>query len=374
MIMTGRTDHGGGRFAASQRTGIPEDRLLDFSASISPRGVSGTVLRAIRRTIRQLPHYPDTRSGELSAAIEKRYRLKRGAVICGNGSTELIYLVARALRPDRVLLTAPTFSEYERACKASGTSRVVYHELRREEGFCVSPDEFIRHLAGGAGNNGSRAGVRKRCDLAFLCNPNNPTGQLLARRDVVRIANAARKLKCHLVVDEAFADFCPGNSVMDAVRTNPYLIVLRSLTKFHALAGLRIGYAAVPPSIAERMMQVKEPWSVNVLAQSAGIAALKDTRYANAVLKDMRREKAFIERRLAKERIEYVPSCANYYLIRLPDAHRVIDGLERKGILVRGCGDFRGLDRSYLRFAVRSARENRILMHELAAAAREEGI
>ncbi len=357
--MTRGEVHGGNRSASSRRTGIPEDELIDFSASISPQGVPESVLRALKRHVLDLPHYPEPFAEELSQSIEKRYRLERGSVLCGNGSTELIYLLPRALRPRQVLLTAPTFSEYERACKATG-ARVVRLPLRSDDEFRIREDEFIRFMKGnGAGP----------CSMAFLCNPNNPTGQLLGKRAVMEIAAAARRLKCYLVVDEAFADFCPGSSVIGEVRNNPYLIVLRSMTKFYALAGLRIGYCVLPRSVSDKVWDQKEPWSVNRLAQTAGLAALRDAPYARSTLEQMKREKNFIERSLTQAGIEFVRSQANYYLVRIENARSVVAALEQKGILVRDCSNFAGLDGSYVRFAVRSRKENRILMKELAAAA-----
>ncbi|MDA8098155.1 MAG: threonine-phosphate decarboxylase CobD [Nitrospiraceae bacterium] len=359
--MTGSA-HGGDRRAASRRTGIPEERIIDFSASISPAGVPGTVRQILHQHEKDLPHYPQPHAEELCAAVEKRYRLEKGSVICGNGSTELIYLIPRALRPKRVLLTSPTFSEYERACRLGG-SRLVHHPLMREDDFRVSAGDMIRALQGKGG------GKSDACSMAFLCNPNNPTGQLLSRKKVLEIAEAARKIRCYLVVDEAFIDFCPGHSVANEVRKNPWLIVLRSLTKFYALAGIRAGYAVLSPDLAEKVRQNKEPWTVNSLAQKAGIASLKDRSYEEKAQRVVAREKTFIERSLESAGIQFIPSQANYYLLRMKNARKVAAGLERKGILVRDCSNFRGLDGSWLRIAVRTRKENKILMQELPVAA-----
>jgi threonine-phosphate decarboxylase len=156
--------------------------------------------------------------------------------------------------------------------------------------------------------------------MAFLCNPNNPTGRLLRKRDVIKIADAARELKCCLVVDEAFIDFCAGASVIKEVSNNPFLIVLRSLTKFYALSGLRIGFGIYPQRLAELMKKYKEPWTVNSLAQEAGKAALSDTAYQQTSLSVMKAEKEFLEEHFRRLSVGYVPSSANYYLIRIRNA------------------------------------------------------
>jgi len=202
--------------------------------------------------------------------------------------------------------------------------------------------------------------------MAFLCNPNNPTGRLVQKKDVLTIADAARRLSCYLVVDEAFIDFCPAESVVGDVEGNPYLIVLRSMTKFYALSGLRIGYAAFHPSLAQRIRACKEPWTVNSLAQHAGIAVLEDRAYQEASREFMEREKLFVEAGFRKMGIDFIPSRANYYLLRLRQAPRMPAALEQKGILVRDCSSFTGLDNTYIRVAVRSRAENERLLTEMA--------
>ena len=276
-------------------------------------------------------------------------------MLCGNGSTELIYLIARAFSPAKVLLPAPTFSEYERACGLVRGSVFVRHELPAEKNFDIDPDRFIAAMQG--------------CDLAFLCNPNNPTGRLVSRDAVRAIADAAERSSCCLVVDEAFIDFTPGQSVVRDVAGLSHLIVLRSLTKFYALSGLRIGYGVFPQSLIGSMKDHKEPWSVNTLAQKAGMAALDDKAYQDRTMTIIRQEKLFLEQALRKAGIEYIPSAPNYYLLRIENAPQVIAALRKKGILVRDCSNFPGLDGSYIRIAVRSRTENTALLKELASCA-----
>jgi threonine-phosphate decarboxylase len=347
------TLHGGNIFAASEKSGIPPGKIMDFSASINPLGMPKTAGEAIRKQVSLLPHYPEPYARSLAILIARHYRVSEKSVICGNGSTELIYLIPRALKPKRVLVTSPTFSEYEKACRNSDEKiRTVDYRLRREDSFDIDPDSFIRSMRG--------------CDMAFLCNPNNPTGRLVRKRDVLAIADAAMKQKCHLIVDEAFIDFCPRESVIKAVSRNPYLIVLRSMTKFYALAGLRLGFGVFPPGVAEVMNKLKEPWTVNSLAWAAGKAVLRDSAYQAASIENIRKEKELLEKGLAKLGIAYVPSDANYYLLLMNNAGSVVNSLAKKGILVRDCSNFHGLDRTFIRIAVRTRRENRRLMKELS--------
>ncbi|MEW5745560.1 MAG: threonine-phosphate decarboxylase CobD [Nitrospirota bacterium] len=346
--------HGGNIHRAARELGLPEQRILDFSASINPLGVPRTAAAEIRKGIRSLPHYPDPDARRLTSRIARQYGIDAGSIICGNGSTELIYLVARALKPESVVIPAPTFQEYERAVLLQFRSKKItlkHPLLKPSNSFDVNAEQLIHAMQG--------------CSMVFLCNPNNPTGRLIKKSTLLGIADAARELGCYLVVDEAFIDFTPKESVIKEVARNPFLIVLRSLTKFYALSGLRLGFAAAPPPVAELLRRHKEPWTVNSLAQRAGSAALDDKHYRKESLAFIKEEKTFMEREFRRLGIDYVPSAANYYLLRLDAAQDIIAGLRSKGILVRNCVNFTGLDETYMRVAVKTSRDNRRLIKEL---------
>src|SRR5271169_2340973 len=275
-------EHGGNVHRASEETGIPVGEIIDFSASINPLGVPDSVAETIRDNIRHLVHYPEPFAENLAAHLGRHLDIDPQAILCGNGSTELIYLVVRALAPQRVLVAAPTFSEYERACSMLRGTLCVGFELSRKNGFEIDHTAFIAAMTG--------------CSMAFLCNPNNPTGRLLSRDMVLSIADAAQRRSCHLVVDEAFIDFVPEHSVVNEVAKNSHLIVLRSLTKFYALSGLRIGYGVFPGALAGLMKSHKEPWTINTLAEKAGIAAINDRSYQARTVSIIAEGKQFLER------------------------------------------------------------------------------
>ncbi|MBI4825583.1 MAG: threonine-phosphate decarboxylase [Nitrospirae bacterium] len=345
-------EHGGNIYRIADELGIPEERLIDFSASINPLGISEKVKGVINRELDNLVNYPDPDTKMLRHKIAEYNGIGPETIICGNGSTELIYLIPRALKPKKVLIPAPTFSEYERACRLSSELRIVSYELNEENGFEVIPNGFIKAMQG--------------CDMAFLCNPNNPTGHLLEKDDMLRIAEAARKMKCYLIVDEAFIDFVPGGSVIRDVQENPYLIVLRSMTKFYALTGLRIGYGVFHGDLIDRIKEFKEPWTVNTLAQQAAITAVQDDEYAAETYELIKREKDFLEKGFQELNIEYLPSSVNYYLLKTEDAQGITSGLIGKGILARDCSNFKGLNSSYIRVAVKSRGNNEVLLKELS--------
>jgi threonine-phosphate decarboxylase len=178
----------------------------------------------------------------------------------------------------------------------------------------------------------------------------------------MEIAQALRKQKIYFIIDESFIDFSSGKSIADAVGTNPYLIVLKSLTKFYGLAGLRLGYGIFPLHIAKPLRECKEPWTVSTLAQAAGIAALNEGNFKDRAMKLINGQKRILEKGFKKLGIEYIPSHANYYLLFTPDAPKISEHLENKGIIVKGCSNFKGLDHRYLRVSVKSPRDNKIFL------------
>ncbi|MFN3478828.1 MAG: threonine-phosphate decarboxylase CobD [Thermodesulfovibrionales bacterium] len=350
-----QSEHGGNIYRFTEEMGYEIGKVIDFSASINPLDVPESVIEKIKDGIKFLCHYPDPESKKLTQEISRHLDINPQYIICGNGSTELIYLIVRALRPERVLIPEPTFSEYERACRCNGLE-VVSYELKEENNFRIDPDDFISSLIT---HHSSRP-----IDMVFLCNPNNPTGQLLKKDHVIKIADAARDLKCYLIVDEAFIDFIPEDSVISEVESNPYLVVLRSMTKFYALSGLRIGYGLFPENVINVMRRHKEPWTVNILAEIAGIAALKDEGYKKETFKVIGEGKKLLEDGFRLLRINYFPSSANFYLMRHGKARKIISSLSDKGIMVRDCSNFRGLDSTYIRIAVRSKGDNMMLLKE----------
>lgn len=342
------------------REGVRYEDILDFSASINPLGMPDGVYRLIREGINQLANYPDPYSDELRKMLSLYHEIEQDSIIIGNGCTELIYLVVRALRPRRILIPQPTFSEYERACMMYGALVEDYY-LKKEEDFDIDPNIFLSRLEGFCGSSHDSS-------MVFLCNPNNPTGRVVKRNDLLKIASASKSLRCYLVVDEAFMDFLPEESIIKDVSNNPYLVVLRSMTKFYCLAGLRLGYGVVHPELSERLMEYKEPWTVNTLAQRAGTASLMDHTFREETLRKITEWKGHLESLFKDYGINYIPSAVNFYLFNLNPHDGLIPYLRRKGILLRDCSDFKGLEpykgRRWFRMAVRSPQDHERLFNE----------
>ena len=363
--------HGGDICRLAEELRIPERKVLDFSSSVNPLGVSKKIKAEIRKHLKYLHNYPDPGATRLRKRLARYHGIDPEMILCGNGSTELIYLVAKALRPQSVLVPAPTFSEYERALRTAGSgeskAEIEYFLLKRENGFDINPDQFVNTLKGETISSLLTPHASRSFDTAFLCNPNNPTGRLLRREDVKEIADSAKDLGCYFVVDEAFIDFCPDASVIKDVADNPYLIVLRTMGNFYSLAGLRVGYGVFPRHLVDKLKEFKEPWTMNNLSQRAAVAALRDRVFREETFRLMQQEKKFLEKSFRKLGLEFFPSDTNFYLLKMNSADEVIRILKRKGILLRDCSNFRGLDSTYLRVAVKSHKDNTMLVGELTA-------
>ena len=357
-------EHGGNIYRLAEELKIQERKVIDFSICVNPLRVSKKIKAEIRKHLKYLHNYPDPDTKRLRKRLAQYHGIDMETILCGNGSTELIYLITRMLKPQRVLIPAPTFSEYERAISIAGrkeqSAQIEYLLIKAEHGFKINPDEWIAVLQRGVNSTLS-------FDMIFLCNPNNPTGMLVKKDAVLKIADAAREMKCYLIVDEASIDFCTDESVIKEVEYNPYLVVLRSMSSFYALPGLRLGYGVFPKHLIARLKEYREPWSVNNLSQRAAVIALKDKVFRKETVKIITEEKKFLEKSFKKLGIDFFNTDAHFYLVKMNNAQEICQQLKTKGILVMHCADFYGLDSSYIRIAVKSHRENAILIKALTS-------
>ena len=350
-------DHGGDIFAIARQQGRVPDDFLDFSASINPLGMPVGVREAIVGQIDRLVHYPDADAEPLREALALHHGVASGQICPANGTTELIYLLPRLAAGNRALIVAPAFSEYAKALEATGW-RVEYQCLSPADGFALSLESLETRLG-------------KGYDILYLCNPGNPTGRLYTRAEIEVVGTLCRESGTLLVLDEAFIDFC-GEEASSArqMACNGNGIVLRSLTKFYAIPGLRLGYAVADEKLCDRLSRLRGPWSVNTLAQQAGIAALADSGFREKSLAFVRREREeLINRFSAISCLQPFPSTANYVLLRLGNGHLAGDirrKLLARHILIRDCSSFVGLDESFIRVAVRTREENARLVDNLA--------
>jgi len=307
--------------------GSLDPQTLDFSASVNPLGPPDGVRDVLARAGELVLRYPSVDADVLCAAVAKHHGVSEASVLCGNGSAELIYLVAQALRGERVWLARPCFGEYEAACRAFGVE------------LCDDP----------AGASAS-----------FAASPTSPQGVLADPAALLALPGLR-------VIDEAFMGFTDERtSLVGRAAADSGVIVLRSLTKLCAVPGLRIGYLVAHPDWVALLRGYQPPWSVNALAQAAGAAALGDTAYLVRTRAEVASLRAELAAGLAALGLPPEPAHANYLLCRVPSARTLGAALLRRGIAVRDCTSFTGLEPDrWLRVAVRTSPENARLLAAL---------
>ncbi len=340
----------GGDIYADDLTAEP----LDFSASINPLGMPETVRHAAMQALSGCVHYPDPQCRQLRRAIAAREGVAPGQVFCGNGAADVLYRLLLALRPKKILLTAPTFSEYEQAAALAG-STIIRFPLRAEDDFAI-PETFWD-------------AVTPEIELVIVCNPNNPTGQVTPKWLVKKGMERCRAAGTRLLVDECFHDFPdePERIAMtDCVPENHHLILLRSFTKMYAMPGIRLGYClSADTELLEQLYDMGAPWSVSVLAQACGVAAARDTEFPVRTRQYIAQQRKKLQDGLQELGFTVLPGQANYLLCRMDGVPELVQQLRERGILIRSCDTFAGLDGRWFRIAVRTEAEQFVLLRTL---------
>ena len=325
---------------------------VDFSANCNPLGTPGKVRQAVADSLDELVNYPQVGYESLKKAIAQYEQVNKEQVICGNGAAELIYTLILALRPRQALVLAPTFAEYEQALENLGC-RVDYYGLKRECSFQPQSDFFDR--------------LTPAVDVVFLCNAYYPTGLLLEREFLERVLDICDKHQTMLVVDECFLDFVKEPkkySLKEELSENPHLFLLKAFTKRYAMAGVRLGYGLCQNlDLLERMGRMTQPWNLSVIAQKAGIAALKEEDYVRRGRQIVFQEIERMKQEFQKLGIKTYDSQANYLFFEGPKDlwEKCLD----KGILIRDCSNYTGLSKGYYRVAVKMPQENDRLLKAL---------
>ncbi len=320
--------------------GLSRGEVIDFSASTNPLGPSPRVAAAVVEA--DIGRYPDPEATALRTALATKLGVAAQNIVVGNGSAELMWLVALAyVRPgDPVLIIGPTFGEYERASRIVG-AKVIHHIARAQEAFTLDIAQVCQSI--------------RACQprLIFLCNPNNPTGLFLQQSEVEELIDASPDSL--LVIDEAYRAFVAEPWPSEALIQRGNVLLLRSMTKDYALAGLRLGYALGSPPIAAALRKVRPPWNVNAMAQSAGVAALEDDEHLERSREVVREAKAFLVAELSRLGFKVLPGAANFLLVEVGDAASFRTALLKQGLCVRDCTSF-GLPQ-FIRIGVRTLPE-----------------
>jgi len=352
-------EHGGDLLGIGRAFAREPDTLLDFSANINPFGPPEAVSALLREVAQQpsiLAAYPDPHARELSAALAAREPVPAARVVVANGSAALLDVSVRAIEARRCIVPLPAFTEYARALAAAG-SVLLPLALRAEDEFALDPERLIA-LARVAG-----------ADACILSNPHNPSGHGTSRPAIVALAGELERLGCACIIDEAFVDYAPELGI-SAAMLGERTVVLRSLTKFFAIPGMRIGYGFAVEPLAARIRALLPSWPVGTLEQRAALAVIADTNYAREAVARNDDARADLSGKLRGLGLRVFPSSANFVLFETgtkTNAARLRDALIREhGIVIRTFeGDAAPSGGAYVRVAVRKPDENARLIDAL---------
>lgn len=338
--------------------------IIDFSANLNPMGMPN--VPTMIREIEGIFHYPDNNYPELRAVsadfveacsgTNGTTRITAENIVPTNGSSELIRLFAETVieRGDRVIIPAPTFDEYAFQCRLFGAD-VQYPDYSKI--LELSSDQISDASA------------------VFLCNPNNPTGDLIAGDDVRQLSDRCSDAETFLFVDEAFIELSdPAQSVAHSVFDSDFVVVSRSLTKVFAVPGLRLGFGIASTGVAELLNHARLVWNVGAPAEAIGrelMGACMEGDYLKRSIALIQKESGYLMEAFTSRGFSPHESAANFILVDISsagmDSQEMVERMAGNGILVRDCATFQGLDRRHVRVAVRTREENRMLMRAIDA-------
>ena len=388
--------HGGNIYKVFREKNIKE--ILDYSSNINPYGIPESLKKRITENLEILERYPDPDYIELRQKLAHLNKVDMSNIILGNGATEIIFLFMKVINPKKVLIAAPTFGEYERAAKAkervkdssilgnsnkkkddeksSGKQKIEieYFEVKENDDFKLNIHNLKNEL-------------EKKYDLLIMCNPNNPTGKFLKLDETEEILKECNKYNTKLFIDEAFIDFLKDGtkeSIINTKENKQNLFVTRAFTKFFAIPGLRLGYGIYfDKKLEKRISEKKEPWSVNNIAEMAGLTVLDDTEYIEKTLKWITEEKTYVYEKLNEiSGIKPYKTEVNFITVKIED-NFILKGLNVKilrekmleqGILIRDASNFNFLDERFFRLAIKDRESNDRVIEVLRGIFREKGV
>ena len=369
--------HGGNIYKVFREKNIKE--ILDYSSNINPYGIPESLKKRITENLEVLERYPDPDYVELRQKLANLNKVNLSDIILGNGATEIIFLFMKVINPKKILIVSPTFGEYERAVKATEISgdtvslsssngdnknienkkiEIEYFELKESDDFKLNIGNLKNEL-------------ENKYDLLIICNPNNPTGKFLKLAQTEEILKECNKYNTKLFIDEAFIEFLADRmkeSIINTEENKKNLFVTRAFTKFFAIPGLRLGYGMYfDKELEQKISEKKEPWSVNNIAEMAGLTVLDDTEYIEKTLKWIVEEKIYMYEKLNEiSGIKSYETEVNFITGKI-DEKLFSEGLNVKvlrekmleqGILIRDASNFKFLDERFFRLAIKDRESN----------------
>lgn len=354
--------HGGNIHKIKREKNI---EILDYSSNINSYPVPESLKEEIMKKFNGVLSYPDPDYVELRELLAEYCKVKSEDITVGNGATELIFLYMKASSSKRVLILSPTFSEYERAVSLAG-GEVCYFELKEEAGFKVDMIKLKKQIK------------EEKYDTVLICNPNNPTGVLTETDKLKEIYEVCEKQNTKLFIDEAFIEFTSKgfeNSAINLGREYKNLFIVRAFTKFFAMPGIRLGYSiCFNEELNQKMLKIKEPWSVNWFADTAGKFMVKEIEFITNSKRKIEEEKIYMKEELSKiENLKFYESDSNFILINLINGRssEIQKKMVDRGILIRECKNFKYLNEKFIRVAIKERESNKRVLESLKTAVSE---
>ncbi|MCX8131201.1 MAG: threonine-phosphate decarboxylase CobD [Clostridia bacterium] len=352
MNGTMKNPHGGDIYKASRVYGYDVNDILDYSANINPFGIPDGLREKIISAVDCLVNYPDPDCTRLREAASLYLAIPEESIVFGNGASEIIFLLFEELAPKKVIIPAPTFSEYAKAASRIG-AEVCHFKLREEAGFGLDVDELINRMT-------------DETDAVVICNPNNPTSALVSREALKRLIEHAYKKGIKIIIDEAFIELTddPGaNTIIDYTKEYDNLFVVRAFTKIFAIPGLRLGYGVGNRETVGRLWERKPAWSVNSLACCVGEYLGESGEYLKKTAKWISEEKLWFYEELTKiQGIRVFKPETNFILIKLADldisSWKLRELCAQRGVLVRDASNFTFLNDRFIRVAIKDRQSN----------------
>jgi threonine-phosphate decarboxylase len=355
--------HGGDVWGFARKYNIPLEKVLDFSGPINFLGPAPKAVEAVKQYARRIRFYPDPNPVELRTEIAKYvgHGVDAANIVLGNGSIELIYMIAEALPCGfKAVIPVPSFTEYEKAALRVGGEPI----------FVKLPDNFALDI------ESVKKAVTKDTRIVSICNPHSPSGTLYSRETILDLVDFCRKKNVIVSVDENYIEFAEkgqDNTMVGYMKKYENLFVIRSVTKFYGMPGIRFGYGIATESLVDTLQTVRQPWSINSLAGYATLAAFKDTEFIENSKRTITKERERFAKMLSEiGGLQVFPSVTNFLLVKILDekitSPILKEELAKEGILIRDCGTFVGLDDRYFRVTVRAFEENLVLVKALKKA------
>ena len=345
--------HGANVDNMAKKFGKNENDIIDFSSNVNPHIISN-LGKYVLEGLEKSRSYPDINYTNLRNNISDYIKVDSELIIPGNGATEIIYLLMKSIKK-RLAILNPTFSEYGRGAKLNNLEVLDFH-LKEENNFSIDLDEIQKNM--------------DKFDSLFVCNPNNPNGKVKDLNELLDLMVENDKL---LIIDETFMEFVGEEekySLINRIEQTPNLFILKAVTKFFGMPGLRLGYGVTSnKQIIKNIYEYKEPWTINSFAENLSNYLFKDKEYIKSSKDYYINERKFMLEELGKiSRLKVYDTDTNFVLIKLKDGEAnslKLELFEKYNILIRDASNFIGLDKSYIRVAIKSHNDNKVLIESL---------